>query len=126
MTTINDATSSAPLQPANSPINKQNTGPASGTSSTGSTASTASTSGASSTGNAASTNSSSTVTTLSTISTQLQAAQAASSTDGVFSTDKVNQIKQAISEGRFQVNSEKVADGLLDGVRDLLSTRQRG
>jgi negative regulator of flagellin synthesis FlgM len=55
----------------------------------------------------------------------LQAAQAASSSDAVFSTSKVNEIKQAISEGRFSVNSEKVADGLLDSVHDLLGSRQR-
>jgi len=65
------------------------------------------------------------VTTLSTISTQLQAAQAATGPDAVFSTSKVNEIKLAISEGRFQVNSAKVADGLLDSVHDLLGSRQR-
>lgn len=38
---------------------------------------------------------------------------------------KVAEIKQAISEGRFQVNSGAVADSLIGSVRDLLSASQR-
>ncbi len=38
---------------------------------------------------------------------------------------KVSEIKQAISEGRFKVNPEKVADGLLDSVRQMLSSQPR-
>jgi negative regulator of flagellin synthesis FlgM len=33
---------------------------------------------------------------------------------------RVAEIKQAISEGRFQINPERIADGLLDSVRDML------
>jgi len=117
MTTI-DTKSSSPLQPAGSPLTKPNTGPTdvSTTSNNGTSSATTSTTSAVT---------SSSVTTLSTISTQLQAAQAATGTDAVFSTSKVNEIKLAISEGRFQVNSAKVADGLLDSVHDLLGSRQR-
>lgn len=37
-----------------------------------------------------------------------------------FDTARVAEIRQAISEGRYQVNTGKIADGLLDTVRDLL------
>ena len=37
---------------------------------------------------------------------------------------KVAEIKQAISEGRFQINSEAIADGLINNVEDMLSASQ--
>ncbi|HEY5799677.1 MAG TPA: flagellar biosynthesis anti-sigma factor FlgM [Burkholderiaceae bacterium] len=43
----------------------------------------------------------------------------------VFDTKKVERIKLAIADGQFNVNSEKVADGLLETVRDLLHSRKR-
>ncbi|MEW6164195.1 MAG: flagellar biosynthesis anti-sigma factor FlgM [Pseudomonadota bacterium] len=33
---------------------------------------------------------------------------------------RVAEIKQAITEGRFQINPERIADGLLASVRDML------
>lgn len=33
---------------------------------------------------------------------------------------KVAEIKLAITEGRFQINPERIADGLLDSVREML------
>lgn len=62
---------------------------------------------------------------ISTLSTQLQALQSTQASSAVFETKKVEAIKLAISEGRFQVNSEKVADGLLETVKDLLNARKR-
>jgi negative regulator of flagellin synthesis FlgM len=44
-------------------------------------------------------------------------------TGGAFNAERVAEIRQAISEGRFQVNPERIADGLLDSVRDMLSRR---
>lgn len=39
-------------------------------------------------------------------------------------TQKVAEIKQAISEGRFQINPERIADGLLKSVREMLDAKR--
>ncbi|MEN9864498.1 MAG: flagellar biosynthesis anti-sigma factor FlgM [Pseudomonadota bacterium] len=56
------------------------------------------------------------------LSSQLQSLEGK---NGVFDTKKVEKIKLAIAGGQFQVNSEKVADGLLETVKDLLHSRKR-
>ena len=58
------------------------------------------------------------------ISPQLQALTGQLSTSGAFDSKKVAEIKAAIASGQFQVNAEKVADGLMDTVRDLIQTRK--
>ncbi len=57
--------------------------------------------------------------------TKLQQSSAAAAASGAFDAKRVAEIRLAISEGRFQVNPERIADGLLDSVRDMLSQRQR-
>jgi negative regulator of flagellin synthesis FlgM len=59
------------------------------------------------------------------LSPQGQALASAAGGAAVFDTKKVERIKLAIADGQFQVNSDKVADGLLETVRDLLHSRKR-
>jgi negative regulator of flagellin synthesis FlgM len=58
------------------------------------------------------------------LSSQLQALTGQIAGTEVFNAEKVEQIKAAITAGRFQVNSEKVADGLMDTVKDLIQSRK--
>ena len=44
----------------------------------------------------------------------------------VVNTDKVNEIKQAIAEGRFSINPDAIADSLIDSVKELLAGRDHG
>lgn len=60
-----------------------------------------------------------------TLSPKAQALARQDTSAGVFDADKVNKIKAAIANGEFQVNPERIADGLIDSVRDIISTRQQ-
>ena len=44
----------------------------------------------------------------------------------VTDANKIAEIKQAIADGRFTVNADKIADGLLDSVRQLLGRSGSG
>lgn len=54
------------------------------------------------------------------VSSQMQALSSTVANSNVFDASKVEEIKSAIADGRFQVNAEKVADGLIDNVKDML------
>lgn len=47
-------------------------------------------------------------------------AEAAMASTPVVDQARVDEIRQAISEGRFQVDANRIADGLLDSVREML------
>jgi negative regulator of flagellin synthesis FlgM len=57
---------------------------------------------------------------LSPLSSQLQVIESNLANSGVMDAARVAEIKQAISEGRFKVNPEAVADRLLETVRELI------
>ena len=57
-------------------------------------------------------------------SVKISAQALALSGESSFDIKKVSEIKAAIASGTFQVNPEKVANGLIDTVRDLLSSRK--
>ena len=61
--------------------------------------------------------------TLSPMSAQLKSISSDVATSGVFDAEKVEAIKSAIASGQFKVDSEKVADGLIDTVKDLLKNK---
>lgn len=61
---------------------------------------------------------------LSPLSSQLQAIDRNLANSGVVDTARVEEIKQAISEGRFKVNPEAVADRLLETVRELIQSQK--
>lgn len=45
--------------------------------------------------------------------------------DGAYDAERVAEIRQAIAEGRFQINPERIADGLIQSVRDMLAGRRQ-
>lgn len=62
---------------------------------------------------------------LSSLSSGLQQAESAINATPAVNQVRVDEIKQAISEGRFEVNPEKVADGLIESVRQMLDAQPR-
>ncbi|BCB26706.1 hypothetical protein SKTS_15920 [Sulfurimicrobium lacus] len=59
-----------------------------------------------------------------TSSSQLQAMGSGIDTSTPIDSAKVDAIKQAISEGRFKINPEMIADRLLTSVKDLLASQK--
>ena len=45
--------------------------------------------------------------------------------EAAFNSQKVAEIQQAISEGKFQINPEQIADGLISSVREMLGQDRR-
>lgn len=64
--------------------------------------------------------------TLSSASVQLQSLESGLAAGEVFDTNKVEEIKAAISRGDFSVDTAKVADGLLQSVKDLIQPNNKG
>lgn len=59
--------------------------------------------------------------TLSPRSSELQSLQSRAVAEEAFDAGKVDAIKSAIVDGQFKVDAGKVADGLINTVKDLLS-----
>ncbi|KAF7599638.1 MAG: flagellar biosynthesis anti-sigma factor FlgM [Candidatus Dactylopiibacterium carminicum] len=60
---------------------------------------------------------------LSSFASHLQKLEQTIADTPVVDSGKVQEIKEAITQGQFRVNPEKVADGLLDSVRQMLSAQ---
>ena len=63
---------------------------------------------------------------LGTTTAQLRSLENSVASTSVVDAGKVAEIKQAISEGRFQVNPGVVADRLIDSVKELISASKAG
>lgn len=61
---------------------------------------------------------------LSSLSTQIQALETSINESTGFDAAKVESIKQAISEGRFTINADAIADKLISSTRELLAQQQ--
>lgn len=62
---------------------------------------------------------------LSAMSGHLQEVEAALANSPVVDAGRVSEIKLAITEGRFRVDAGKVADGLIQSVREMLASQAR-
>jgi negative regulator of flagellin synthesis FlgM len=56
---------------------------------------------------------------------QLRSMESSVASTPTVDSKKVADIKQAISEGRFQINSSKIADSLINDVNDLITADNR-
>lgn len=63
--------------------------------------------------------------TLSPRSSELQSLSASVAMGEAFDVKKVEEIKAAILDGQFTIDSNKVADGLINSVKDMLSTQKK-
>lgn len=61
---------------------------------------------------------------LSTLSARMREIESRLGNTEVVDAARVEQIKQAISDGRFKINSDVVADKLIDTVRELISSHK--
>lgn len=62
---------------------------------------------------------------VSSLSSRLREMSATLASVPVVDSAHVAEIKQAIVEGRFHVNAEKVADSLIESVKDMLAAQSR-
>ena len=62
---------------------------------------------------------------LSSLSARMQEVEAALANVPAADAGRIAEIKQAMAEGRFKVDASKVADGLIDSVRQMIASQAR-
>lgn len=62
---------------------------------------------------------------LSSLSSRMQEVEAALANVPVADSGRIAEIKQAMAEGRFQVDASKVADGLIESVKQMIASQVR-
>lgn len=60
---------------------------------------------------------------LSSLSSTLQRAESAAASSSGIDSSRIAEIRQAIADGRYKVNVEGIAQGLIDSTRELLATQ---
>jgi negative regulator of flagellin synthesis FlgM len=55
----------------------------------------------------------------------MQEVEAALANVPVADSGRIAEIKQAMAEGRFQVDASKVADGLIESVKQMIASQAR-
>jgi negative regulator of flagellin synthesis FlgM len=60
---------------------------------------------------------------LSSLSSSLNKAEAAMAATPAVDRNRVDEIRQAISEGRFKIDANRIADGLIESVRQMLDAQ---
>lgn len=61
---------------------------------------------------------------LSSLSSSLAKAEASIAQAPVVDTQRVEEIKQAIAKGEFKIDAGRIADGLIDSVREMLANQR--
>lgn len=61
---------------------------------------------------------------LSSLSSSLQKAETAIAQAPVVNKQRVEEIKQAIAKGEFKIDAGRIADGLIDSVREMLASQR--
>ncbi|AYH43075.1 flagellar biosynthesis anti-sigma factor FlgM [Azoarcus sp. DN11] len=61
---------------------------------------------------------------LSSLSSSLNKAEAVIASTPEVDHRRVDEIRQAISEGRFKIDANRIADGLIESVRQMLDTQK--
>ncbi len=62
---------------------------------------------------------------LSSLAARMQEVEAALANVPVADSNRIAEIKQAMAEGRFQVDASKVADGLIESVKQMIASQAR-
>ena len=62
---------------------------------------------------------------LSSLSTQLQKIESSQSSAQPVNVERVAEIRQAIAQGDFKIDAGKIADGLIESVRQMLSVQRQ-
>jgi negative regulator of flagellin synthesis FlgM len=62
---------------------------------------------------------------LSPLSTRIQEIESGITSTPAMNSVRVAEIRQAIAQGNFKIDASKIADGLIDSVRQMLAAKQQ-